>query len=118
MSKNNDQIQDDLYDNIRAQLNDDILSYEWLLAVAKHHFPEEEGGVRQKRVLKSVKRLIDGDVVIVGTGGPASTIVPWEGNRNELWDRVSHLVSEIGFPKTEEHRFCFWIGLPSSVYVN
>ena len=108
-------IEREMLANTTAQLDDDILSYEWLHALAKHHQPNGSSHQHCELVRRTLRELIASGAIVIGTASSGGTIRPWPGAKTELLERVDMEITKVGMPTTEAERFRFWIGLPSSV---
>ena len=108
-------IEREMLANTSAQLDDDILSYEWLHALAKHHQPSGSSQQHSELVRLTVQALIKRDAIVIGPASSGSTIRPWPGSETELLKRVEMEIAEMGIPTNDADRFRFWIGLPSTV---
>ena len=108
-------IEREMLANTTAQLDDDILSYEWLHALAKHHQPNGSPHQHCELVRRTLQKLIASGTIVIGTASSGGTIGPWPEAETELLKRVDIEITKVGLPTTEADRFRFWIGLPSTV---
>ena len=108
-------IEREMLANTTAQLDDDVLSYEWLHALAKHHHPNGNSRQHCELVRRTLQELIASGGIVIGTASSGGTIRPWPEAEAELLKRVDVEITKVGMPTTEAERFCFWIGLPSTV---
>ena len=108
-------IEREMLANTIAQLDNDILSYEWLHALAQYHWPNGSSDEHCELVRRTLQELITRKVIVIGTASSGGTIQPWPGSEAELLKRVDLKITEVGVPTTNAERFYFWVGLPSTV---
>lgn len=106
-------IQREMIANVTAQLEDDILAYGWLGAVAEYHHPRGNSSSHCELICGTIHRLIEQDAIVIGHAASGATIHPWQGTKSELIRRTDRTISELG-PPDQANSFQFWIGLPSS----
>ena len=102
-----------MLNNTLAQLEDDILSYEWLHALASYHEPDSTSQRQIEMVRQTVLALLSRGTIILGDALQGGFIRPWSDSAVELADRVNSTIDSIGVPTNEKERFVFWIGLSS-----
>ena len=106
-------IEKEMLANTTAQLEDDILSHEWLHTLARYHHPNGSSRERCDLVRKTIHSLIEQNTIVIGSASSGSTIRPWSETNADLLRRIDEETAETEGPTTDEWRFMFWIGLPT-----
>lgn len=111
----------ELMAEIQDQLQDDILSFEWLAQVARLEFPNQSERKNVAAVMEAVTRLHEQGLIIVGEAKVVDEICliePWPESGQALSDRLESVTApwpepaaamELETAEAEKLRFCFWI---------
>ena len=103
---------DKLVAEITSQLEDDILSYGWMLQIAQLQNPESDDREFATAVVDSVIKLHNDGLIVVGETQLSNEMVlinPWQEENNALRARM---ISEITkYNGSVDQTFCFWIQL-------
>ncbi|MCH2182375.1 MAG: hypothetical protein MK108_10250 [Mariniblastus sp.] len=111
----------ELMAEIRNQLQDDILSFEWLAQIARLEFPRQSERENVAAVMEAVTRLHEQGLIMVGEAKVVDEICmiePWPESGQALCDRLETVTAawpgpaaamELETAEAEQLRFCFWI---------
>ena len=102
-----------LADEISAQIQRDILSYDWLIGITVRMFPGKSFSDRAAILIDAIRILCDELQIRVGNAELQSGkvhIVHWGENVDETISRLTRFIEDTGEP--ESFADGFWIGLP------
>lgn len=96
-----------LVSEIKAQLEDDILHFAWILQIARTQNPDHTKSNWLNSVLDSVTALHSSGDIVVGNARTAHGMVliePWSEMGQDLRTRMESEIETSG-----DREFCFWI---------
>ena len=111
----------ELMAEIQDQLQDDILSFDWLAQIARLEFPNQRERENVAAVIEAVTRLHGQGWIIVGDAKVVDEfclIEPWPESGQALCDRLESVTApwpepaaamELETAEAEKLRYCFWI---------
>ena len=105
-------INEQLIAEIISQLEDDILSYGWMIQIAQQQKPERSEAECTNAVLDSVIKLHNDAAIVVGNAHQSDGMVlinPWSEQNDELRTRMASEI--LKYNESDDQAYCFWVQL-------
>jgi hypothetical protein len=100
---------------IRTQLEDDILEYGWIAQIARDYFPEFDDQQLAEEICSAIRDLLETRYAVIGDAVAKNGLIEireWPGSIDEKLSRVKAVIGELGLYPEMSHGF--WLSTRST----